>query len=60
MFIGTYDVLRFKNYVEWTYCTPVRNKETDEHTNLEDEYYGVGGVVSYLDIFSCTAGLLPY
>ena len=42
MFIGTYDVLRFKNYVEWTYCTPVGNKETEEHTNLDDEYYGVG------------------
>ena len=40
---------------------PVRNKETEKHTNLEEELYrGVGGVVSHLDIFFCTAGLLPY
>ena len=42
MCIGTYDVLRFKNYDEWTYCMLVRNKETAKHTDLEDEFLGGG------------------
>ena len=39
MFIGTYDVLIFKNYDEWTYCMPVRNNETEKHINVEEEFY---------------------